>query len=179
MDSLQSGRFVAAAIAGAIGLAVVTSGCSHPTAGGDGADRRADVTLLPTPALAPLPTPEDPALARGYALYLRECALCHGTRGEGQPDWKITRPDGSLPAPPHDSSGHTWHHADAELLEIITQGGVVYMPESQMPGYGDRLSQEEIGLILAWIKTLWGPQERAAQADRTASWQEMYGSTPY
>jgi mono/diheme cytochrome c family protein len=99
-------------------------------------------------------------------------------RGEGQPEWKISRPDGSLPAPPHDSSGHTWHHADAELLEIITKGGVIYMPESQMPGYGDRLTQDEIGLVLAWIKTLWGPQEHAAQADRTASWQEMYGNVP-
>jgi hypothetical protein len=26
------------------------------------------------------------------------------------------KPDGKLPAPPHDASGHTWHHADAQLF---------------------------------------------------------------
>ena len=151
------------------------AGCAG-TADQGGADS-SEASSAPT-RLPPLPTPVDPDLARGHALYLRECAACHGAQGEGQPDWRVTRPDGSLPAPPHDSSGHTWHHADAELIEIITKGGIVYFPESQMPGYEDRLSPEEIVLILDWIKTLWGSQEHAAQADRSASWLEMYGSNP-
>ena len=110
------------------------------------------VRVGPTPTM--LPTPSDPTAARGAALYQRECAACHGINGEGQKDWKIARPDGSFPAPPHDSSGHTWHHPDSELLEIMREGGIIYMSDSQMPGFGDSMSEEELHDILVFLKTL-------------------------
>ena len=50
--------------------------------------------------------------ASGAAVYVKHCASCHGANREGQPNWRERRPDGRLPAPPHDASGHTWHHAD-------------------------------------------------------------------
>ena len=76
-------------------LAATLSGCL-PTEDADPTRMDVPPATVGLPADS-LPTPEDPALAAGYALYLRECAACHGARGEGQPNWKIPRPDGSLP----------------------------------------------------------------------------------
>lgn len=113
---------------------------------------------------------EDPLLALGRERYAEHCASCHGERGEGQADWKVAGPDGSLPAPPHDASGHTWHHADAQLLEIIAKGGTVYMPESKMPGYAGLLEPAEMQAVLAYLKSLWGPRELDFQAEVSAGW---------
>lgn len=61
--------------------------------------------------------PDDSALvADGRKLYDQACASCHGAMLEGQPNWRQRKADGRLPAPPHDPSGHTWHHPDAVLL---------------------------------------------------------------
>ncbi len=65
----------------------------------------------------------DPAntevMALGRQIYLTNCASCHGVNLEGQPDWQQANPDGSLRAPPHDETGHTWHHGDANLFQSI------------------------------------------------------------
>ena len=122
------------------------------------------------PTLADVPATteaRETAVTLGASVYAAECATCHGTRGEGEPDWQVTRPDGSLPAPPHDPSGHTWHHPDDELIRIIALGGTVYMENSNMPGFADRLTEREIEAVLAYIKTWWGPEERAYQAEQT------------
>jgi mono/diheme cytochrome c family protein len=106
-------------------------------------------------------------LEQGQAVYQAHCASCHGAEGEGQPDWKSPGPDGVYPAPPHDSSGHTWHHADADLIEIIQRGGqAVYGSaslRSGMPPFGDVLTDQEIVAVLALIKTFWDEEERAYQ----------------
>lgn len=98
-------------------------------------------------------------IALGRRIYDDRCAGCHGTRPEGQPDRRKRKPDGRLPAPPHDASGHTWHHADAVLfLFRITKhspAGVVAGYESDMPAFGDVLSDEEIRAALAYIKSTW------------------------
>ena len=65
---------------------------------------------------------DDAALARGRVLYDANCASCHGGNLEGQPDWRSAGSDGLLPAPPHDATGHTWHHSDADLIAYITLG---------------------------------------------------------
>ncbi|MCB0197124.1 MAG: cytochrome c [Anaerolineae bacterium] len=99
----------------------------------------------------------DDQLALGETVYETNCAACHGIEGEGQPNWKIPDQNGVLPAPPHDSTGHTWHHADEQLLGIIANGGS--MPDSAMPGYQHILSDEEMVAVLGYIKTFWGMQE--------------------
>lgn len=104
----------------------------------------------------------------GERVYQANCATCHGPEGEGEPNWQSPREDGTYPAPPHDSSGHTWHHPDAVLLDIIRRGGqAVYGREgfrSGMPAWGDQLSDDEIRAVLAYIKTLWGAEEREFQS---------------
>ena len=73
-----------------------------------------------------------------------------------------------VPAPPHDGTGHTWHHDDDLLIEIITYGGMGN-PEDfyPMPAFGDTLTGPEIEAVLAFIKTLWTDDQRAAQQART------------
>lgn len=103
----------------------------------------------------------DPADARQVALgervYREHCAACHGVDLEGQPDWQTRKADGRLPAPPHDETGHTWHHADAMLFRITKEGVAAIVPgyESDMPAYAEVLTDEEIWSVLAYIKSRW------------------------
>src|SRR5262249_29124307 len=61
-------------------------------------------------------------VARGRIVYGERCAACHGANLEGQANWRARLPDGRLPAPPHDDSGHTWHHPDDTLFAIVKRG---------------------------------------------------------
>jgi mono/diheme cytochrome c family protein len=104
-------------------------------------------------------------IAAGKRVYDAHCAACHGANLEGQSDWRTRRADGKLPAPPHDDSGHTWHHP-FEVLFAITKYGLVppHAPAgyvSDMPGFGDRLSDEEIWAVLAYIRSRWSERVRA------------------
>ena len=105
-------------------------------------------------------------VAVGQQVYASFCAGCHGGNLEGQPNWQKRLPLGNFPAPPHDETGHTWHHADALLFDIIKRGGQVAVPqnyESGMPAFGDALSDNEISAVLAYIKSRWPADIRAAQ----------------
>ncbi len=104
-------------------------------------------------------------VAQGEDLYQENCASCHRADRSGDPDWKTPNADGSYPPPPHDSSGHTWHHSDQVLLEIIQDGSD--FPQSRMPSFGDKLTDDEIGAILAYFKANWGPEEREWQREVT------------
>lgn len=110
--------------------------------------------------------PDDATLTeRGRQVYLAHCAACHGAALQGQPDWRTRGADGSLPAPPHDASGHTWHHPD-ELLFRMTKYGVGQAAglegyESAMPAYEGLLDDEEIVAVLSWIKSQWPAEVRA------------------
>ena len=106
-------------------------------------------------------------LALGAAVYAQSCASCHGAALEGEPDWRSRLPSGLLPAPPHDETGHTWHHADDALFRITKEGPAAVIGggyESAMPGFGDVLSDDEIRAVLAYIKSTWPEREREYQA---------------
>src|SRR6266403_432418 len=98
---------------------------------------------------------DNPGLvAAGRTVYAEHCASCHGKNLEGQPRWRERLPNGRLPAPPHDSSGHTLHHPDRQLFEITKNGvsGMVPGYQSDMPAFASRLSDEQIWAVLAFIK---------------------------
>ncbi len=105
--------------------------------------------------------PDQLRVVRGEELYQQYCASCHRTDLSGDPDWKTPKEDGSYPPPPHDSTGHTWHHSDQVLLEIIRDGSD--FAQSRMPSFGERLSDDDIGAILEFFKANWGPEEREYQ----------------
>ncbi len=106
-------------------------------------------------------------VARGRVVYAEHCGACHGKSFQGQPKWRERKPDGRLPAPPHDDTGHTWHHADEQLFRI-TKGGVKppLAPEgyeSDMPSFDGVLVDEEIWAVLSFIKSTWSEKSRAYQ----------------
>jgi len=76
-----------------------------------------------------------------------------------------------MPAPPHDATGHTWHHADHDLFMITKLGVSAVVPgyESDMPSYEGILSDAEITAVLAYIKSTWPEREREVQARITAA----------
>lgn len=143
----------------ALCFALALSACGAQLAPGD--DPRAD--------------PGDARrVAQGAQVYAQHCAACHGATLAGQPDWRRRLPSGRMPAPPHDESGHTWHHPDGVLFGI-TKNGVVppYAPKdyaSDMPAFGASLSDEQIWAVLAYIKSHWTSKDvLAARAEMTRS----------
>ena len=111
----------------------------------------------------------------GRLLYADHCAACHGAELEGAPDWQRSGPDGLFPAPPHDETGHTWHHGDGMLFDYVRRGGQAVLDDlgvsftSGMPGFGDILSAAEIEAILAVIRSTWPEDSQEVQAARTAA----------
>ncbi len=103
--------------------------------------------------------PDDiQTVAQGQNLYKANCASCHGEKLEGQPNWKSRNNAGLMPAPPHDKSGHTWHHADVLLFELTKFGlskvaGADY--KSDMPAFTQTMTDQEIIAVLSYIKSTW------------------------
>ncbi|OAN43936.1 cytochrome C [Paramagnetospirillum marisnigri] len=118
----------------------------------------------------------DPAdsvqVARGRVLYATHCASCHGAQLQGEPDWQTRKPSGELPAPPHDASGHTWHHSEEQLFAIIKHGMARFAPpgyKTAMPSFVGVLTDSDIRAALAFIESNWPleiHQRRAAMGGR-------------
>ena len=128
--------------------------------------------LLSAPALADHEL-ERRDLAGGRILYKEHCASCHGAKLEGQPNWRRIGKDGLLPAPPHDATGHTWHHDNRLLFDYTRLGGKALMAargiagfKSGMQGFGDVLTDDEIWDILAFMRSTWPDRMRKIQASR-------------
>jgi len=138
--------------------ALFLSACASPS----GEPVVIDGTSVPPP-----PTLDPESIARGEDLYAAYCSECHGADLEGQPNWREPGPDGALPAPPHDSTGHTWHHPDLLLLEIVANGGDPAYG-SRMPAFAEQLSEDERRAVLDFIKSRWGSEERELQWWMTA-----------
>ena len=100
-------------------------------------------------------------VALGKALYRQNCASCHGVNLEGQDGWQEQLKDGKRLAPPHDASGHSWHHPDRQLFAITKYGieSLLAQPyPNNMPLYEEILEDGEIRAVLAYIKSTW-PKE--------------------
>lgn len=172
-------RWRAPALLGVGLLAATLVGCG--TAGESG---RGSPESVPPIAASPLPTLDPGEVTLGRALYLQNCAACHRPNAEGAPNW--TQPDarGNLPPPPHDDSGHTWRHSDAELASIIRNGQRDIFnktPELTMPPFKDRLSEAEIAAVIVYFKSLWSPDHRRyqqEQSQRSAMPMATPGSAP-
>lgn len=105
-----------------------------------------------------LPYDNPAAVRAGQQIYADNCASCHGDALQGEPNWRDRDADGYLPAPPHDASGHTWHHPD-RVLFLTTKYGTEAMVggsyRSRMAGYEDILTDGDILAVLAFIKSTW------------------------
>ena len=128
--------------------------------------------LLPSPARADHEL-ESRDHRNGQALYKEHCASCHGAELEGQPNWQQPGKDGIPYAPPHDATGHTWHHDNRLLFDYTKLGGQGLMEargitgiKSGMPGFVDVMSDEEIWDVLAYIRSTWPDHIREIQSGR-------------
>jgi len=148
-------RFALALIAGALALTADIPD-AHPLM--PALDPRGLVATV-----ADLLPPSDRE-SEGLRLYQIHCASCHGGPFGG---------NASDYPPRHNAVGHTWQHADCDLVAIIRDGprairaGIA--PSQQMPAFRERLSTEGIHDVLAYIKTMWTDQQRAAQMANTSS----------
>lgn len=110
-------------------------------------------------------------MAQGARLYAEHCAACHGADLGGQANWHQRRPDGRLPAPPHDETGHTWHHPAAQLFALTKRGPAALVGggyQSDMPAYEGVLNDAEIWAVLSYIKSRW-PDEVRARHDQLSA----------
>ena len=124
-------------------------------------------TFWPPPSTGRADPDDARQVALGETVYRQDCASCHGAKLEGQANWRTRKPDDRLPAPPHDESGHTWHHPDDQLIRITKLGLKPPLApegyESDMPAFGTFLTDEHIWAVLAFIKSRWPAEIRARQ----------------
>lgn len=94
--------------------------------------------------------------SRGAELYEASCQTCHGDPVTGE---------GRIPAetPSHGPGGHTWHHADGQLIDLVL--GRFNYPGREMPSFGDTLSDQDVEDILAYLKQGWTAEQRDYQAE--------------
>ncbi|MEX2323710.1 MAG: cytochrome c [Acidimicrobiia bacterium] len=114
------------------------------------------------PQVTPVESDSDPVISLGGELYQANCQACHG----GATGGSVT----DIP-PPHNADGHTWHHSDCLLTEIILEGSPPRpgLPEGvgPMPSFEGQLTVDEVAAILTYIKTWWTEEQREFQAEIT------------
>lgn len=108
-------------------------------------------------------------VAQGREIYLRACAECHGERGQGYVDHPS--------APPLDDSGHAWHHPDQQIYGWIVDGKLG-VAGGGMPALGDRLSDEEVEAVIAYLHTLWTEEQLETQQDVTTRYPTRPAPSP-
>lgn len=129
------------------------------------------LACTPGPDRETQPPPLDPGMvALGQQIYRAHCATCHGAAGQGVPRWEKPDAIGELPSPPHDSTGHTWRHADGMLYRMVRDGWRDPFNKTDrltMPPFGDVLSPQEMRAVITYLKTWWTPEQRQFQWEET------------
>ena len=121
----------------------------------------------------------DSELEQGQTIYTQICAACHGIDGQGQFPEAPLEPDstGRFGAPPHNETGHSWHHSDVSLIRYVTEGGFSDPTRYYtMPPFGEALTDEQIQVVLAYIKTMWTDEQRAMQRQLTEEEESMFSN---
>ena len=108
-------------------------------------------------------SPEDALIKDGKATYERHCLNCHGEAGTGE--------GGLANAPVHGPDGHTWHHPDGQLKEMIL--GTFDYPKKTMPSFAGKLSDSDVDAVLAYLKSNWDSDHLAWQEEVTRKFEEL------
>jgi cytochrome c6 len=98
------------------------------------------LSLVALAVVALVGAPAARAAADGKALYDAKCAMCHGKDGVAKP---MAKGSADLNDPKY-QEGTT-----AEALATVIRDG-----KGKMPGYKDKLSDEEIKAVADYVKTL-------------------------
>jgi len=105
----------------------------------------------------PITRDSELMITRGKIIYQNNCISCHQVNLVGVENWKELDEDGHRKSPPLNGTGHTWHHDDATLHNIIKYGLIKLVKNYQgkMLGFEDRLKDKDIDSVLAYIKSFW------------------------
>ena len=108
-------------------------------------------------------TGERPSPRSGFEIYAANCASCHGDVATG---------DGAIDGTPiHGPAGHTWHHPDGQLVDIILGRNPSH--GRTVPVFADTLTDQEVETVLAYLKTGWAPaswrSRKASAAARSST----------
>ena len=116
------------------------------------------------------PALDSERVESGRAIYGQHCASCHGANAQGAPGWQERDEHGELPAPPHNTEGHTWRHSDAMLYEMVSKGWRDPFNKTKrltMPAFSEALSPEQIRAVILYLKTLWTSAQRDFQSEES------------
>ena len=98
---------------------------------------------------------DDDLIELGRTIYEKNCLVCHGEARTGR--------GGLANAPVHGPDGHTWHHPDGQLRELIL--GALDYPQKTMPSFVGKLTDSEVDAVLEYIKTNWDTPQLEYQAE--------------
>ncbi len=111
--------------------------------------------LVSAPAFAgdeapekPAPATEKPAeapAADGKAVFVDQCAKCHGEDGKGQ-----TKMGQKFKIPDMTTSDWQGRHSFERVLEIVRDG----IADTKMKAYGKKLSAEQLDAVSKFVKAL-------------------------
>jgi copper transport protein len=90
--------------------------------------------------------PDEQSLSIGQQLFEANCAACHGAAGRGDGP----RAAELNPRPPDYASGHLDIHTDGDVFYWIQNG----FPNSAMPAFKGRLSDDEIWHVVNYVRRL-------------------------
>ncbi len=105
----------------------------------------------------------DATLIKGSELYRVNCAVCHGTEGEGNGPMRQRMQESGYRGVPADltSAGPTAAKSDGEVFQIIAQGfaGAYNMPPESflMPPFRKLLTSDERWMIIQYIRDTFQP----------------------
>jgi cbb3-type cytochrome c oxidase subunit III len=97
-------------------------------------------------AAAPEKKDKAATIERGRAVYVQNCARCHGSDGRAQTD------TGQLYGATDLADGKWWREeriSDRRLIASITNG-----KKGGMPAYGKKLAKTDIAAVVAFVRTL-------------------------
>ena len=127
---------------------------------GERAAIKGGALLAATAALMACGTPAPalpPEAERGRQRYAQLGMGCHGDAATGR---------GWLPAAAnHGPQGHTWHHGDGQLIDIVL--GKLDYPDRKMPSFAGMLTEQEVRDVIDYLRANWTSEQRAAQGTVT------------
>lgn len=101
----------------------------------------------------------DTRVVEGQKVYAASCVQCHGQDGRGNPEWES-------PVRPIDLTDCGTTAEPAELWEaIVRKGGAEHGLSSVMPAFGEAHGADEIGAVVAYLRTFCETADRYPPGD--------------
>jgi putative copper export protein/mono/diheme cytochrome c family protein/peroxiredoxin len=119
------------------------------------------IDAYPTTYVRPIVPYNALSIAHGLQLYDDHCAVCHGTEGYGDgPAAAVLRP-----RPADLTAKHTADHTAGDIFWWLTHG----MKERAMPGFQDRLNEEERWDLINVVRILSASEQARALGPRVSA----------